>query len=1280
MAQLVIAAAGAAISAAFPGVGGAIAAFAFTAIGNAIFAPTQKQQGPRLSDLKVSGTEQGQPIPYFEGKVRTSGQIAWASDRREIATTTEQGKGAGGVESTTYTYEVDLLYLLSDCEMATFSRVWNNGKLVYNNLPSASVATAVASETTDLWRRITFYSGASTQLPDPTYEAAVGVGNAPAYRGRATVFIEGLQLGGSGQIPNLSFECFRETTLADVSLTFASFTRPTPIGQDASAVYANGGWYYSQDTNTSSSNFDFQRAKNFGAFKFKRRISLNPRYSFFTPVWVQTTASARLVYFTFNTVTFSGGVNIEAIDPETGIVSSIISYVPTAIAEICNPAQRYVAFDPTQNVYVICTKQTGGADITSPFIIRSGSYVRCPSITGLTAVAAQGGYLYALADSGGFWRVRRYDYSGTFIDEVVDTAGYFGASGTAIRTNWLRVDADGQAWVFNAYRGRLFKVTTIFEEVSTAANVHTYNTSPQDGVFYCTPDFVAFGSDIAGDVCSYRFRRFKTPTAVQPTLQAVIERLCARADLDAAQYDASALSTITRAVRSMAISQVTPIRQVIETLAGAYYFGGTLSDKLYFRPRGGSSVATIPYASIGAGEGDAAAEPLSLKLANDLEIPAQIALTYSNVDGDYNVATEYSHRLLTGQTSTSSVQLPLGLTPAEAKGTVDSLIADSAAAIFSTTIAVGSEWARLEPTDVVSVIDRDSSSYRMRVQRKTESGPVITLELVLDDASALSSSGITSTAYTDSTSVAGTPGTLLRLLDIPILRDADDDVGLYAAFAGDSTPWPGAALYKSPDDSIYTLSQSATDSAGMGATSTALTTWAGGFVFDEASSVTVIMESGTLSSFTRDQIFDGTAPAYLIGSEIVYAKNATLVSADTYTLTGFLRGMRGTEWASSGHVAIENFTVLSSSGIRRETMTTAEIGALRYFKAPTLGRALSTADAQPITLAAVGKKPFAPVGLRAQRIGDPNADSNVLLLHCDGTNGSTTITDTSPAARAVTAFGSAQLSTAQAKFGSASLLFNGSNSYISAPTGADFQFPGDFTIEAWVYPTTASLTSGAVGIIFSHYAVTTNLTGLVLYQQNQTVRFFSNGDRITSSNVLAANTWQHVAVSRVGTSIRLFVNGTQQGSTYVSASNYSDGRCFIGRDSITATQYFDGSMDEIRITKGVGRYSTNFIVPGAAFPEASLTTISWDRRTRLQKNFTNGYVPLGEAAESYSIDVWADNTYSVLKRTLSSASASVDYSNALQTTDFGFVPATLYLDVYQVSAIVGRGTKLRGAV
>ena len=170
MAQLVIAAAGAAIGFAIGGPTGAQIGFT---LGSAIGAPTQKTKGPRLEDLKVSGTEYGQTIPYCEGVVRTAGQIVWASDRREIATTTEQGGKGGGVESTTYTYEVDLLYLLTDNTISGVLRVWNNGKLIYTNLDGADFDSVEASNDSELWTRFTVYTGDVTQMPDPTYEAAV---------------------------------------------------------------------------------------------------------------------------------------------------------------------------------------------------------------------------------------------------------------------------------------------------------------------------------------------------------------------------------------------------------------------------------------------------------------------------------------------------------------------------------------------------------------------------------------------------------------------------------------------------------------------------------------------------------------------------------------------------------------------------------------------------------------------------------------------------------------------------------------------------------------------------------------------------------------------------------------------------------------------------------------------------------------------------------------------------------------------------------------------------
>ena len=215
MAQLIIAAAGAAIGGAIPGFAAAAGAIGMTggglgwAIGSLIgsaFAPGQKSQGPRLNDLSVSSSAYGTPIPYTQGSPRIAGQIVWASTKREIATTTSQGKGGGGSEFTSYTYEIDLLILLTDNEIEGISRVWSNGKLVWNKSSTATAATKAASDEYAGWTRFSVYTGASTQSPDTTYEAAVETANAPAYRGRGSVFIQSLQLGQSGQIPNLTFE------------------------------------------------------------------------------------------------------------------------------------------------------------------------------------------------------------------------------------------------------------------------------------------------------------------------------------------------------------------------------------------------------------------------------------------------------------------------------------------------------------------------------------------------------------------------------------------------------------------------------------------------------------------------------------------------------------------------------------------------------------------------------------------------------------------------------------------------------------------------------------------------------------------------------------------------------------------------------------------------------------------------------------------------------------------------------------------------------------------
>lgn len=173
--------------------------------------------------------------------------------------------------------------------------------------------------------------------------------------------------------------------------------------------------------------------------------------------------------------------------------------------------------------------------------------------------------------------------------------------------------------------------------------------------------------------------------------------------------------------------------------------------------------------------------------------------------------------------------------------------------------------------------------------------------------------------------------------------------------------------------------------------------------------------------------------------------------------------------------------------------------------------------------------------------------------------------------------GNAQISTTQSKFGGSSMYFDGSGDGVTAPSNNIHQFgTGDFTIEFWVYINSFAsnrvLFDIANGNVLQLY---TNTIGVLAYYTPST-------DRITSS-ALSTSTWYHVALARSGTSTKLFVNGTQAGSTYTDSTNYAAGGIGVG-SRFDATIPLNGYIDDLRITKGVARYTANFTAPTAAFP------------------------------------------------------------------------------------------------
>jgi hypothetical protein len=169
--------------------------------------------------------------------------------------------------------------------------------------------------------------------------------------------------------------------------------------------------------------------------------------------------------------------------------------------------------------------------------------------------------------------------------------------------------------------------------------------------------------------------------------------------------------------------------------------------------------------------------------------------------------------------------------------------------------------------------------------------------------------------------------------------------------------------------------------------------------------------------------------------------------------------------------------------------------------------------------------------------------------------------------------GNAQISTSVKKFGTGSLAFDGTGDYLILPSSQNFIFNGNFTIECWFYPTTLS---GNDGI----FASSGQRFGLI--REGNHIYWLGTPDVVGSSGTLTINTWHHIAVSRSGSTLRLFVNGVLGGSGTTSEVN-SLFNWYVGSNE--GLENLQGYIDDLRITKGYARYTATFTPPTSAFSD-----------------------------------------------------------------------------------------------
>jgi hypothetical protein len=224
----------------------------------------------------------------------------------------------------------------------------------------------------------------------------------------------------------------------------------------------------------------------------------------------------------------------------------------------------------------------------------------------------------------------------------------------------------------------------------------------------------------------------------------------------------------------------------------------------------------------------------------------------------------------------------------------------------------------------------------------------------------------------------------------------------------------------------------------------------------------------------------------------------------------------------------------------------------------------------------VGTSVFTPPAAPLTTSSQGATSGNVSLL-CNFTNAG--IIDNT-AKNNLETVGGASISTTVSKFGGSSMYFDGTGDYLTFRSNPHFAFgTGDFTIEAWVYPTSTAAVKNVCGTRGASGSTTAWNWGILT---DSSIQMYSNGNIAnTGANSVPINTWTYVAFVRYGGTIYGFVNGVLRAST-ANTQDFTVTDFWVGATGGSIEPYL-GYINDLRITKGIARYAQNFTPPTTAF-------------------------------------------------------------------------------------------------
>jgi len=971
--------------------------------------PAEATLGPRVDNLKVQSSSAGVAIKRVWGTVRIGGNIIWATDIEERRRTIDPGKGQD--DYIEFKYYGTFAIAMCEGELDSVIRVWAGSDLIVD----FQAANDQIVQIPDLQMRV--YLGDETQLPDPDIEAEEGEGEVPGHRGLAYIVFIDFPLERYGnQVPAFNFEVAKDVTEVLPFDPIVPYDPPTVIWGAGNMV--TGPWsYWGRAVQATAGIWTLVNlitgeiiatAVDIGEndLPYFCEICVDERGYVYTTERVDpqdldtlTLYASRFVVVDADTLTVrqtSGHVCTAFYDcyvsdlPEypwlfyvqwqgelwfghrdylyCGLFHDIPGYHCHMVSKVSLNNGTAWAVWSTWNGHVGSTAtylqrlaanvNDGGAapvstvyDITAD--VEHASRVMIDVASGQVIV---GGWVPGDEDFAS--RLVFYDDTELDSDERPLRLGVLDAGvGPGSKEAWRF-----GTWFGNFYFGALNTIHRVNVYSRTLTKTWNVPANAFGGSMYVPGVHAMYGGWLVGDQDWYRVLLDRVTDDGVP-LSTIASDLAEGAGLDVGSSSGSEVdvSELIDLVRGFTMDARVTYRSTIESLADAYFFDAIESGGIVkFLKRGRDPSVDIPEVDLAARtNGRAPVEKLVTTKQQELELPDVIEVDYVNREANYDLNTQRANRVTVHTRDLTNISIPIVLSDDDAKRIAEKHLATIWTQRTRYVFTVSRKYVYLDPGDVVT-LTVDGVIHTVRIEQMQHDAGVLEVEAVEENTA----------DYTSAATGSSQEG----VVDAPPIEYGGPTKLVLLDWDG----WTGADVHQSVSGSKgpYRLWGTSDREAIIGGTTGIgeLIAVTDPFIWDRGSEINVrlIDLNDELISASEADVLDGANLA-VVGDEIVQFADVVAEEDGSFTLSTFLRGRKGTEWATGTHLGgAERFVLLTPEGVNFQTFDSQYRDVALWYTTRSFGSGVGPSKVTPryqFTNTVRTMKPKSPQHVQGTRDG-----------------------------------------------------------------------------------------------------------------------------------------------------------------------------------------------------------------------------------------------------------------------------------------------------------------------